>query len=208
MKVSMRYQGKITNWKDDKGFGFISPNGGGNQVFVHIKSFSNRQRRPVGDELVTYELKVDAKGRAQAENVAFVGERAQPSSSPERRNTSLVLAAAFIVFVSVSSLVGKLPPAVSLLYLLGSAVAFIAYAFDKSAAMNDRWRTPESTLHFYALVGGWPGALAAQSMLRHKSKKQSFQIVFWVTVLLNCSALAWLYSPAGSEVLRGLLGAA
>lgn len=52
----MRYQGKITNWKDDKGFGFITPNGGENQVFVHIKSFANRQRRPVGDEIVTYEL--------------------------------------------------------------------------------------------------------------------------------------------------------
>jgi uncharacterized membrane protein YsdA (DUF1294 family)/cold shock CspA family protein len=204
----MRYQGKISNWKDDKGFGFISPNGGGNQVFVHIKSFSNRQRRPVGDELVTYELRVDAKGRAQAENVAFVGERAASNTSPERRNTSLILAASFIGFVSVASLSGKLPPAVLWLYLLGSAVAFIAYAFDKSAAKNNRWRTPESTLHFYALLGGWPGALAAQSILRHKSKKQSFQIVFWTTVILNCSALAWLFSPAGSEVLRGLLGAA
>ena len=24
----MRYQGKITDWKDDKGFGFVMPNGG------------------------------------------------------------------------------------------------------------------------------------------------------------------------------------
>lgn len=41
----MRYQGKITDWKDDKGFGFVTPNGGGPRVFVHIKSFSSRQRR-------------------------------------------------------------------------------------------------------------------------------------------------------------------
>jgi uncharacterized membrane protein YsdA (DUF1294 family)/cold shock CspA family protein len=204
----MRYQGKITNWKDDKGFGFISQDGGGNQVFVHIKSFSNRQRRPVGDELVTYELKADAKGRAQAENVAFVGERPQSSVSSERNNTSIALASIFIVFVAVSTLAGKLPAAVLALYLIGSTVTFLVYAFDKSAAMNDRWRTQESTLHLFALVGGWPGALAAQRLLRHKSKKQSFQIVFWATVILNCSALAWLFSPAGSEVLRGLLVAA
>jgi len=207
VEIYMRYQGRISNWKDEKGFGFISPNGGGNQVFVHIKSFSNRQRRPVGDELVTYELKVDAKGRTQAEDVAFVGERAQSNTSPERRNTSLVLAAVFIVIVSVSSLVGMLPFAVLWLYLFGSAVTFLAYAFDKSAAMNNRWRTQESTLHLFALIGGWPGALAAQKLLRHKSKKQSFQIVFWSTVILNCSALAWLLSPAGSEVLRGFLSA-
>ena len=202
----MRYQGKISNWKDDKGFGFINPNGGGNQVFVHIKSFANRQRRPVGDELVTYELKIDAKGRAQAENVAFVGERTPSNISPGRRNTPLILAATFLVFVMASAFAGKLPFAVLWLYLFGSAIASLAYAFDKSAARNDRWRTQESTLHLFALIGGWPGALAAQRLLRHKSSKQSFQFVFWITVVLNCSALAWLFSSSGSEALRSLLG--
>jgi uncharacterized membrane protein YsdA (DUF1294 family)/cold shock CspA family protein len=205
----MRYQGKITNWKDDKGFGFINPNGGGNQVFVHIKSFANRQRRPVGDEIVTYELKIDAKGRAQAVSVAFVGECAPSNLSPERRNASLILAVTFLVFVAASAFIGKLPFAVLWLYLVGSAVAFLAYAFDKSAARKDQWRTRESTLHLFALVGGWPGALAAQRLLRHKSKKQSFQIMFWVTVVLNCSALAWLWSyPSAGASLRSFLGAA
>lgn len=203
----MRYQGKITSWKDDKGFGFINPNGGGNQVFVHIKSFSYRQRRPVGNDIVTYELKVDAKGRAQAENVAFVGERAPSNNSPERRSISLILSAFFLIFVAASAFVGKLPFAVLWLYLVGSSVAFLAYAFDKSAARNDQWRTQESTLHLFALAGGWPGALAAQRFLRHKSKKQSFQIVFWATVALNCSALAWLFSPSSSGMLRSFLGA-
>ncbi len=204
----MRYQGKITNWKDDKGFGFISPNGGGSQVFVHIKSFANRQRRPVGNEIVTYDLKVDANGRAQAQRVAFVGERAPSNIPPERSNTSLIVAAGFLVFVAASVFVGKLPLAVLWLYLLGSVVAFLAYAFDKSAARRDKWRTQESTLHLFAVVGGWPGALAAQKLLRHKSKKQSFQIVFWVTVVLNCSALAWLWSAPGAGALRSFLGAA
>lgn len=204
----MRYQGKISNWKDDKGFGFITPNGGGNQVFVHIKSFSNRQRRPVGDELVTYELNVDAKGRTQSANVAFVGEWLQSSVPSERSNTSIAWASIFIVFVAVATLAGKLPAAVLVLYLIGSSVTFLVYASDKSAAMNDRWRTQESTLHLFALVGGWPGALAAQRLLRHKSKKQSFQIVFWATVILNCSALVWLFTPSGSEMLRFLLGVA
>lgn len=74
----MRHQGRITTWKDDKGFGFIAPNGGGEQVFVHISSFSNRERPPEGNELVTYELKADGKRRAQANTVAFVGEKPAP----------------------------------------------------------------------------------------------------------------------------------
>ncbi|PKO61660.1 MAG: DUF1294 domain-containing protein, partial [Betaproteobacteria bacterium HGW-Betaproteobacteria-17] len=71
-----------------------------------------------------------------------------------------------------------------------------------------RWRTQESTLHLFALAGGWPGALAAQKLLRHKSSKPSFQFVFWVTVILNCCVLAWFFSTSGAEALRSMLGTA
>jgi uncharacterized membrane protein YsdA (DUF1294 family)/cold shock CspA family protein len=204
----MRYQGKITNWKDGQGFGFVTPNDGGRQVFVHIKSFSSRQRRPVGNELVTYELNVDSKGRRQGENVAFVGDRTPQASTPGPGIASLTFAALFLIFVAGAVFVGKLPFAVIGLYLVGGAVTFFAYALDKSAARNDRWRTPESTLHIFGLVGGWPGALVAQKVLRHKSKKVSFQVVFWVTVVLNCSALGWIFSSSGARALKSILGVA
>ena len=48
----MRYQGRITQWHDDKGYGFITPNGGGSSVFMHISSLAPNQRRPRGEELV------------------------------------------------------------------------------------------------------------------------------------------------------------
>ena len=202
----MRYQGRITTWKDHKGFGFVTPNGGGEQVFVHISSFSNRQRRPEGNEIVTYELWVDAKGRAQANTVAFVGERPTPSAPPGRSNIPPIFAGCFLVFVVVAVLAGRLPIAVLALYLVASLVAFFAYAFDKSAALRNQWRTQESTLHLFALLGGWPGALAAQRLLRHKSAKASFQATFWVTVVLNCGALGWLFSPSGTKTLQSVLG--
>lgn len=206
----MRYQGKITNWKDAQGFGFITANGSGNQIFVHIKSFASRQRRPQGNEIVTYEIKTDAKGRAQAQSVAFVGERSRSrsASSSGYSNAPVIFAAAFLIFVAGSVFAHWLPLAVLGLYLVASAVAFTAYALDKSAASNDQWRTSESTLHLFALVGGWPGALAAQRLLRHKSKKQSFQIVFWATVALNCGFLGWLFSSSGAEMFRSIIGTA
>jgi uncharacterized membrane protein YsdA (DUF1294 family)/cold shock CspA family protein len=204
----VRHQGRISSWKDEQGFGYITPNGGGQPVFVHIKSFSSRQRRPAGNELVTYALTHDARGRPQAGNVDFVGRRAPAAAPSGRGNVPLILAAAFLAFVTGSVLTGRLPGAVAGFYLAASVAAFVAYALDKSAAKNDRWRTRESTLHLFALAGGWPGALAAQRLLRHKSSKQSFQTAYWATVILNCCALAWLLSDAGSAALRSVLGTA
>jgi uncharacterized membrane protein YsdA (DUF1294 family) len=60
-------------------------------------------------------------------------------------------------------------------------------------------------LHLFGLIGGWPGALLAQNFLRHKSKKWSFQVVFWVTAALNCGALGWLFTPDGAAALRNIL---
>ena len=204
----MRYQGQISSWKDDKGFGFITPNGGGDQVFVHINAFTNRQRRPEGSELVTYEVTVDDRGRSQARGVSFVGERPVRFTPPGRSYFPPIFAACFLCFVGAAVFVGLLPPKVLALYLGASVVCYIAYAYDKSAALKNQWRTKESTLHLFALVGGWPGALAAQRVLRHKSAKASFQMVFWATVVLNCGALGWLFLPAGAKALRSMLGAA
>lgn len=77
-------------------------------------------------------------------------------------------------------------------YAVIAALTFIAYALDKAAAKGNRWRIPESTLHVLALVGGWPGAILAQSILRHKSVKREFRLIFWVTVGINLFVLGWL----------------
>lgn len=75
-----------------------------------------------------------------------------------------------------------------LLYLIMSTVCFIAYYRDKKRAIQGVQRTPEVRLHFYELLGGWPGGLLAQRMIRHKNRKKSYQQVFWLIVLLNLCA--------------------
>lgn len=197
----MRYQGRITTWKDDKGFGFIAPNGGGEAVFAHISSFSNRRRRPVGNEIVSYELKPGDNGRLQATAIAFVGEAAPAIRSAGRSSLPPLFALGFVALLGAAALAGRLPKTVVLAYLAASIIAFLAYALDKSKAQHGQWRTQESTLHLLALFGGWPGALAAQRLLRHKSAKPAFLRIFWFTVALNCGALGWLFSPAGTRFL-------
>lgn len=75
------------------------------------------------------------------------------------------------------------------LYLGFSVCTFLLYGWDKAAAQSGQWRIRESTLHFLSLLGGWPGALLAQKVFRHKSRKRSFKAVLWLTVTVNCSAL-------------------
>jgi uncharacterized membrane protein YsdA (DUF1294 family) len=131
----------------------------------------------------------DERGRPRAIRAAFVGEpRIDPRQS---RATTLPLAlpALLLGALAVAIAWGKLPLAVLGIYAAASTVAFFAYGLDKSAALDQRRRTPEGTLHMFGLVGGWPGALVAQKVFRHKSSKREFQTVFRATVLLNCAAL-------------------
>lgn len=70
-------------------------------------------------------------------------------------------------------------------YGVVSLLAFLLYWSDKRKARADHWRTPENVLHAVELAGGWPGALLAQQLFRHKTRKVSFQVLFWMIVLLH-----------------------
>ena len=194
----MRIKGNITTWNDEKAFGFITPDDGGKQVFIHISDFKNRTRRPELNQEVVYTLSHDKQSRVCAKNATLAGDKLRKKP---RGLLSIVFAILFLAIVSVSVLVEKAPPLILYVYLIASLFTFLKYALDKSAAKKSNWRTPESTLHFLSIVGGWPGALIAQQILRHKSKKLSFRIVFWFTVLLNCGG-AWLLTPNGIANLQ------
>ncbi|PHS06013.1 MAG: cold-shock protein [Blastopirellula sp.] len=68
-----------------------------------------------------------------------------------------------------------------------SLITFVMYGYDKRQAKNDGSRISEKNLHLYSFFGGWPGALAGQKFFRHKTQKTSFQIVFWVLLLVHVS---------------------
>jgi uncharacterized membrane protein YsdA (DUF1294 family)/cold shock CspA family protein len=199
----MRFAGKITNWKDDRGFGFITPLGEEKQIFVHINSFVYHNRRPIGSEMVSYEIGTDNKGRQQAQRVLFAGERRPQPSAPasEHADALSIFACVFLLFVCGSVFILKLPIAIIGLYIIGSIASYIAYSMDKSAAQKGQWRIKESTLMVFALIGGWPGALIAQRLLHHKTKKQSFQIGFWIIVVINCVLFLSLFTKSGFQYL-------
>ncbi len=200
----MRVKGKLTSWHDTKGFGHITPHAGDKRVFIHIKALRNGSRRPELNQVVTYALSTDEQGRPCAADATLAGDR--PQRKPKRKSGSRVawIGGVFLAVVGVAVVLEKLPLLLLEAYLVISLLTFVMYAIDKSAARKGGWRTRENTLHGLAFAGGWPGALVAQHLLRHKTAKQPFRAVFWITVVLNCGIFVWLLSPTGTTVLAFL----
>jgi uncharacterized membrane protein YsdA (DUF1294 family)/cold shock CspA family protein len=204
----MKQRGQIIQWDAARGYGFIATADGQRNIFVHVRDV--RGGAPQAGLAVEFELiQVGGKGpRAMA--VVPVGAAAATPVSPQRRRALaarraapppagnprwlLVALLAALVLLGLAHARGLIGwPALGALLVL-NAITFVSYAVDKSAAEAGRWRTPEQTLHALALAGGWPAAGLAQSALRHKSSKPSFQRAYLLTVLANLGALAaWLW---------------
>jgi len=202
----MRFDGKLSSWNDERGFGFIEPLEGGQEIFVHIKSFPPGTRRPVVGLSLSFEVELGPQGKKRAKSVEFIRYRGPARAARAEAPAAWTLPRLLVLpgFVVVDLLVASRWPVsrwVAAIYLFVSFAAFIAYAIDKSAARDGRWRTPEATLHWFSLACGWPGALLAQQLLRHKSSKPSFVANFWATVAANVGGFVMLHSPVASRLL-------
>ena len=207
----MRRQGKIVKWNDERGFGFICSAEGGDSVFFHISSLPRSDRRPSLNETVSYTLAFDSHGRPQANEVRFiVGPNSVPRMPQLPRSgvaVPIAFAMSFLIALAALAAIGWLELTLLAFYYGASVITYGIYARDKTASQNLGSRTPEPTLHLMSLVGGWPGALIAQVLLRHKTRKPSFLIAFWFTVIVNCLALGVIVGKGVSPV-QVLLGAA
>ena len=72
-----------------------------------------------------------------------------------------------------------------------NVVMFGLFAYDKAIAGFQLLRIPERTLHFFELVGGTPAAFLAQEMLRHKTAKLRYRVVFWVLAVIQIAIVVW-----------------
>ena len=210
--MTMRSAGRITEWNDDKGYGFVTPHEGGARAFVHVKAFQAGSRRPVEGDLISYEAAKDAAGRTKAASVRFAGQRieaprqrAPRSPAPLRHIPRRLLGTLVLFAIAAAAIMKWVPVVVFLAYWLISFVSFLVYWRDKDAAGAKEGRVPENTLHLLDLLGGWPGALIAQQQFRHKTVKTSFQATFWITVMLNVAVVVFLPRVGGVRVLMGML---
>jgi uncharacterized membrane protein YsdA (DUF1294 family)/cold shock CspA family protein len=185
-----RIDGTLTSWNDQRGFGFLTPGGGGQSIWVHIKAFELKRGRPHEGEHFTFEIEQYLDGSRQARSV-----RAVPvTKGPKQKRRFLAYAADTVGLLAIPAFAGivalvcthwHVPIWIAWIYVVLSVFCYIVYSVDKTAATNRTWRVSENALLAWGLVGGWPGAIIAQRLLRHKTRKASFIAAFWGSVMLN-----------------------
>ena len=202
----VRETGVVKAWNPDRGFGFVErPDAP--DLFLHIKAFPRGASDPaIGDE-VTFQVEVQHDGKPRAAQA----RRASETYVAAPRPTSPIIGAlAILAFTATYLLVelywGPVPLWVLFLYLGVSGITFGAYAIDKSAARLRQRRVAETSLILLGMLGGWPGAILAQQLLRHKTAKASFRAVFWVSVLINVVAFVAINAPGVAQAIADVLG--
>ena len=207
----MAETGTVKFFNTDKGFGFIKPDGGGQDIFVNIKAFGRVPERPTNGAKLSFEVELGAEGKKRPTRVEYIrsagaiGQRTQPAKRSRRPASAASTRASWPALASVSFAIFAVLYAwatfrwgvhyyVLLGYLALSGWTYVMYMHDKTAAELGEWRVSEGGLHLLGLLGGWPGANLAQHVLRHKSKKTSFRVKHWVMVCLNLGVFAFMAS--------------
>lgn len=198
-----RLDGTLISWNDDKGFGFIRPANGSRNVFVHIRAFASSNGRPqVGDSL-EFRLGPGRNGRIQALDVRGTGLVRPDPPRPAGRGAvfGFVVITLFVGAIILSNSLAELHIGVIAVYAAMSAVTFIAYGVDKLRARSGQWRVSEAALLMMGFSGGWPGAIIAQQLFRHKTRKASFRQAFWGSVALNLLVFTVVAAPGIREFI-------
>ncbi|WP_130803708.1 DUF1294 domain-containing protein [Acinetobacter ihumii] len=204
----MRDQGRLVQWFDEKGYGFIQPNDiDKDRVFLHIKDFARPGPRPIVGCALEYVVILDEQGRYRAKQATYLKATQTRVTSPNTQqvhNTATssarfapmqLAAIIYIVAVAILSAMHLLPAYSFIFIALMNALSYWLYAQDKEAAQLGNRRVPEQTLHIVSFLGGWPAAWLAQQKLRHKTQKQPFRKIYFCSIVLNILLLLWLISP-------------
>ena len=80
-------KGVLKTWKEDRGFGFIKPDAGGRDIFIHISALKEVSRRPITGDVIFYQITKDNRGKYKAINAHIEGAGLLGNVSEDLLNT-------------------------------------------------------------------------------------------------------------------------
>lgn len=207
LRENTAYRGHVIHWNDEKGYGFIQLNPKYQNLFFHISMFAYHHCRPKVNDAVIFTAEPGKNNGWQAKRVLLLQDKEAiyenhicdiAENSQPKKFEGCVYAVLDAVYFLILTYI-SLPIAITAAIL--SILTVALYSYDKKAAAAGERRIPDASFHIASLLGGWPGALFARPMLRHKIRQDRFKVFFWASIVINFCALytliLWLpdYSP-------------
>jgi len=176
-------QGYIIHFNDKKSYGFIRTDEHEENIFVHISEVINADELEQGQD-VEFKIEKTKKGLSAVQVVA---------GSKQRSPYFIFGAISFVVVLLLFAYLSQKMHLLLAYFFSINFATFLLYGYDKFISSGERLRVPELNLQALALLGGSPSALLAQKFFRHKTIKGSFQIIYWIIVLVQIALLIFRF---------------
>lgn len=174
-------QGTVVYYNEEKGYGFIDSPEYEDNIFIHHSKINNASGLSQGQKVV-FQVTKTSKGFS-----AINLEAGEKQYSPY-----LIFAmVSFLIILGVFAIFYEKIHALLAYFIAVNITTFLLYGYDKFISSGEKLRVPEYNLHALALLGGSPAGLLAQKFFRHKTLKGSFQLVYWLIVVVQMALLYW-----------------
>lgn len=168
-------KGVVVNFDINKGYGFIRPKSSDRSVFVHINNVLNSTTLKKGQK-VKFQIVETDKGLSAMSVTA--------GRLPLEPFEIFALLSVFMV-IALNAYINQFVSSIWAYVFAINITSILVYGYDKMIAGTLRTRVPELILHGLTLFGGTFGSLFSQIFFRHKTRKDSFQNVFWSIVVIQ-----------------------
>ena len=102
-------KGVLKTWKEDRGFGFIKPDDGGKDIFIHISALQGVSRRPITGDVIYYQVAKDNRGKykainAQIEGISIVEDKSGDlSKARSSKKGTIAIAVGLLIIIAVTA---------------------------------------------------------------------------------------------------------
>jgi cold shock protein len=106
-------KGVLKTWKEDRGFGFIKPDDGGKDIFIHISALKGVSRRPITGDVIYYQIAKDNRGKykainAQIEGISIVDDKSEDLlKTSSNKKWTIVMAVGLLIIIALAVFIFK-----------------------------------------------------------------------------------------------------